>query len=221
MKKLNKNERDTLKEIYQELETKDEICVSSPKFKKTLIDYLINQGLLEKEDASTLNGWAYILKPTYEGEMIFEEILNSSISKVEAFIKQGEVIMKEECHHVTEPGLIMPDYISGPKSDQWFSEISIFNSRVLEKHPLHKEIDDICKNHHTFSSHDKMMGYLRALVSDVDFWREQDLIERKESFPYQETNLSIIPSSNADKIEKNMMSLFHMQTLIRMTMLIS
>ena len=171
MNKLDKAAIDTLKDIYKQLETKSEVCVSSSKYKKTIIDYLVNQGLFKKIDASTLNGWAYILMPTYEGETIFAEILNSPASKVQDFIEQGEVIMKEEYHHITEPGIIMPNYISGPKSDQWFSEISIFNNRVLANHPLHDQIAEVCKHHkRSFSAHEDMIGYLKALASDNDFW---------------------------------------------------
>lgn len=74
---------------------------------------------------------------------------------------------------MTEPGLAFPDYISGPKSDQWFNEISIFNSRTLINHPLHDQIAKVCKNHkRSLSAHEDMMGYLKALASDDDFWNE-------------------------------------------------
>ena len=141
--------------------------------KKTTIDYLVSQGLLEKIDASTLSGWAYIIRPTHGGEVVFAELSALPLSKVDTFIKQGETIMKEEYHHVTDPGLVIPDYISGPKSDQWFNEISIFNSRILINHPLHDQIAEVCKNHkRSLSAHEDMMGYLKALVSDDDFWNE-------------------------------------------------
>ena len=179
MIKLDKSARDSLKNIYTQFEDKDEIPVSSPNYKKTVIDYLVNQGLLEKLDASTLSGWAYILRPTHSGEMLFSEISNLPLSKVEAFIKQGEVIMKEEYHHITDPGIIMPDYIDGPKSDQWFNEINIFNSRYLKSHPLYAQISKTCKDHkNSYSAHEDMMGYLKALAADDKYWME---IEQKES----------------------------------------
>ena len=91
--------------------------------------------------------------------MAYSEILKLPSSKIEDFISQGEIIMKEEYHHITDPGLAIPDYISGPKSDQWFSEISIFNDRMLSKHPLHDQISIICTNHRKqHSPHKKMMG---------------------------------------------------------------
>ena len=170
---LDKTAQDTLRNIYAQLENNSEISVSSPGYKKTTIDYLVSQGLLEKIDASTLSGWAYIIRPTHGGEVVFAELSALPLSKVDTFIKQGEIIMKEEYHHVTDPGLVIPDYISGPKSDQWFNEISIFNSRILINHSLHDQIAEVCKNHkRSLSAHEDMMGYLKALASDDDFWNE-------------------------------------------------
>lgn len=170
---LDKTAQDTLRNIYAQLENNSEISVSSPGYKKTTIDYLVSQGLLEKIDASTLSGWAYIIRPTHGGEVVFAELSALPLSKVDTFIKQGEIIMKEEYHHVTDPGLVIPDYISGPKSDQWFNEISIFNSRILINHLLHDQIAEVCKNHkRSLSAHEDMMGYLKALASDDDFWNE-------------------------------------------------
>lgn len=170
---LDKTAQDTLRNIYAQLENNSEISVSSPGYKKTTIDYLVSQGLLEKIDASTLSGWAYIIRPTHGGEVVFAELSALPLSKVDTFIKQGEIIMKEEYHYVTDPGLVIPDYISGPKSDQWFNEISIFNSRILINHPLHDQIAEVCKNHkRSLSAHEDMMGYLKALASDDDFWNE-------------------------------------------------
>lgn len=173
MEKLDKVAQNALKCIYAQFENANEITVSSPNFEKTIIDYFVSQGLLEKTDATTLRGWTYIVRPTYAGELVFTKIMNLPLSKVETFIKQGEVIMKEEYHRVTEPGLLIPDYIDGPKSDLWFSEISIFNNRVLNGHPLYAQIEKVCNNHsRSLSAHKKMMGYLRALAADDEFWAD-------------------------------------------------
>lgn len=89
--------------------------------------------------------------------------------KVESFIARGKIIMKEEYHKVP-PGIVMPDYISGPKSELWFNEINIFNSRFLKDHPLYGQIAAICKTHgHMYNPHEKMMGYLQALIVDDGF----------------------------------------------------
>lgn len=198
MKNIDMADRDTLKNIYKKFESESEITVSSPDYKKTLIDYFVNQGLLTKIDASTLSGWAYIIGPTHDGELTTKETGNPNFSKVEAFIEQGNAIMKEE-YHVTEPGLAFPDYISGPKSDQWFNEISIFNSRTLINHPLHDQIAKVCKNHkRSLSAHEDMMGYLKALASDSDFWREP---EPKEN-PMKVSSKRTIDQMLADDIER-------------------
>lgn len=169
MIKLDKSARDLIKKIYCQFESVSEISVSSPDYKKTVIDYFVAQGLLGKIEASTLSGWAYIIMPTYEGELLVSELANLKSAKVEAFIARGKSIMAEEYHHITEPGLIMPDYISGPKSDQWFNEISIFNSRSLVNHPLHDQIENVCKKHRKMSRpHEEMMGYLRTLLEDEE-----------------------------------------------------
>ena len=67
--------------------------------------------------------------------LLISEVSDSSASSLQRqvmdFIDRGEKIGKEEYHHVIEPGLIIPDYISGPKYDTWMSEINIFNERYL------------------------------------------------------------------------------------------
>lgn len=176
MNKLDKVAKDLLNDIYTQFNDKKEITVSSSNYKKTTIDYLIDIGLLEKRDVSTLNGWAYIISPTHVGEVAFADIMDSPSAKVDTFIKQGEVIMKEEFHHVSEPGIAMPDYISGSKSNQWFNEISIFNERFLLTHPLHDKIATLCENHnHLFSPHKDMIDYLKTLALDEEYWAENEL----------------------------------------------
>ena len=199
MVKLNKTDLDVLKNIYKEFEKKHEITVSSPDYKKTVIDYFINHGLLTKIDASTLSGWTYIIRPTHEGELTMKETTNPNLSKVEAFIEQGYAIMKEEYHHETDPHIMALDYIGGPKSDQWFNEINIFNSRILINHPLHDQIAEICKNHkRSYSAHEDMMGYLKALASDSDFWREPEPKEK----PMKKNIRKTIEQMLADDIER-------------------
>lgn len=194
MNKLDKAAQEALETIYTQFENSDRVTVSSPNYKKTMIDYLVGEGLLEKTDLSTLSGWTYMVRPTYPGELAFAEISNTPLSKVVSFIKRGELIMKEEYHHVTEPGIIMPDYIDGPKSDQWFSEINIFNSRYLKDHPLYDQIASVCKkNKRLQSAHEDMMGFLKALASDDEYWEELD----------QKETIVRAHSRNANSEERN------------------
>ena len=180
MCRLDKAAQDALIKIYFQLKNTSEITVSASEYEQTTIDFLISCGLLEKLDASTLSGWAYIVRPTYEGKSAYGETLKMPLSKINVFILQGEIIMQEEYHHITDSGLAMPDYIRGPKSDQWFSEISIFNDRVLVNHPLHDQIENVCKKHRKLlSPHEEMMGYLRALAEDDEFFEKAE--QRKDT----------------------------------------
>ncbi len=109
--------------------------------------------------------------------LLIGEASDSSTSplqrQVMEFIERGEKIGKEEYHHVTEPGLIIPDYISGPKYDTWMSEINIFNERYLSTHPLHSSIHTAFFHRKTKpSAYSDMMGHLKALASDHTFWKE-------------------------------------------------
>lgn len=180
MRKLDKNAQDVLKTIYARFASEPEFSISSPDYEKTMIDYFIGQGLLERLDASTLSGWAYIIRPTYEGKLLVSELANLKSAKVEEFITRGEKIMKDEYHHVDpSSGFLLGDYISGPETDQWFNEINIFNSRALKGHPLHDEIAEVCKKHrHLPSPHEEMMGYLRALLADHEL--DADYIQPEE-----------------------------------------
>jgi len=193
---LDKTAQKAIKKIYAQFKNATEINVSASEYEKTTIDYLVKGGLLEKTDASTLSGWVYIVRPTHEGKLVYSKILKLPSSKIADYIERGEKIMKDEYHHVTEPGLVMPDYISGPKSDQWFSEISIFNDRTLANHPLHDQIENVCKKHKMQSSpHEKMMGYLRALAEDDEFWTDVSLTEEPDMYDV------FISHANIDKID--------------------
>lgn len=100
-----------------------------------------------------------------------------SIEKVKAFIEQGLIIEKEE-YHTPPAGLIMPAYIAGPKYDIWMSEIEIFADRKLKKHTLYDKIVQTCKHHNKcLSAHSEMMGYLRTLESDVEFWGVKKVVK--------------------------------------------
>ncbi len=167
MKELEKSLKETLMRIYSSFKNKSEISVFSPDYDKNIIDCLVDQGMIERIDVSTLSGWAYILRPTLIGKQRIEELTKLKSFQVEVFIEQGEEIMKEEIHHISEQGLAIPEYISGPKSDEWFSEIKIFNNQSLSNHPLHDDIDAICTKYKRLpSAHKKMMRLLRALLND-------------------------------------------------------
>lgn len=101
--------------------------------------------------------------------------------KIQDFINRGEVIQVVE-KHVPEKGLIMPDYVSGSKLDQWINEIYIFNQRYLKTHPLYDSIEKTCNNYRkSFDPCKTMLGYLNTLLRDDEFWEEE--FKAKEALP--------------------------------------
>lgn len=89
--------------------------------------------------------------------------------KVKEFINRGAEIKSKE-FQPEERGFAF-SFVKGPLFDTWMGEINIFNERYLQKHPLHKSI------HSTYfhrgnrpSAFDDMMGHLRALYSDDEFF---------------------------------------------------
>lgn len=93
--------------------------------------------------------------------------------RVEEFIERGERIGKDE-YHPAEKGFAF-SYISGPQYDAWMSEINIFNDRYLKEHPLYNSIHTVYFHRGTKpSAYRDMMGHLRALVSDDEFWKENE-----------------------------------------------
>lgn len=95
--------------------------------------------------------------------------LQEQHNKIYEFLKRGIEIKKKE-YVPAERGFAI-DYVKGPLFDAWMGEISIFNERYLTEHPLYKSI------HSTYfhrgnkpSAFDDMMGHLRALYSDDEFF---------------------------------------------------
>ena len=96
--------------------------------------------------------------------------------RVTEFIQRGERIGKEE-YHPADDGFPF-SYVAGPQYDQWMNEIKTFNERHLQQHPLYKSINDTFRSYkRDDSSFDDMMGYLRTLESDVEYWNKIDETE--------------------------------------------
>ena len=97
---------------------------------------------------------------------------------VEDLIKRGEKIGEEE-YHPSEDGFF-PDYVEGPKYDIWMNEIYIFNERYLKHHPIYKCFNETIQNKkNSYNPYIDMMGYLKALVDDGEFWEEVSEKEKK------------------------------------------
>lgn len=89
--------------------------------------------------------------------------------KVDEFIQRGVDIGRMEFHPA---GNGYPfSYVSGPLYNAWMGEINIFNERHLKDHPLHDSISTTYFHYRkNTSSHNEMMGHLRALSADTDFF---------------------------------------------------
>lgn len=89
--------------------------------------------------------------------------------KVDEFIQRGVDIGRIEFHPAGNGSPI--SYVSGPLYDAWMGEINIFNERYLKEHPLHDSIATTYSHYRkNLSSHNEMMGHLRALSADTDFF---------------------------------------------------
>ena len=101
-----------------------------------------------------------------------QEAANPLKDKVDSFIKRGETIKQVEFQPATEGFPV--SFVSGPRFDKWMGEIYIFNERYLKDHPLHDDIRTTyyyCKQNP--SSCDEMLGHLRALETDEEFFRKE------------------------------------------------
>lgn len=94
---------------------------------------------------------------------------NPQLLKLHEYIEWGKKI-KEEENHPAKDGF--PDsFVAGAQFNQWMSEINIFNERYLKNHPLYNSIHTAFFHKDTSSnSYDDMMGYLKALERDTEFW---------------------------------------------------
>lgn len=102
-------------------------------------------------------------------------------SKIEDFIKQGEIISKQELH-IPEDGLCILDYIDGPKFDKWMCDIKIFSSRHLSEHILFNKIQYICDKYKRLSSpYDDMITCLKGILDDYEYWAKKDVSTKQES----------------------------------------
>lgn len=92
--------------------------------------------------------------------------------RVAEFLRLGKIIGEKE-YHAAYDGFGCA-YVGGPQYDKWMNEIKIFASRHLTKHPLYKDIQELTNNHNRKpSAYEDMMGCLRALVDDEEFWKEE------------------------------------------------
>lgn len=123
---------------------------------------------------------------------------NSQLLKIKEFIAQGEKIKTEE-YHPAQGGFPFA-YVSGPQYDQWMAEINIVNERMLSNHPLKESIGLMCKKKDDDPrACDKMIGYLRAVANDDEFW---DSIKVKTKEGGKMSNKKVFIVHGHDKMAK-------------------
>lgn len=72
----------TLKKIYERFRSEKEFLVYSPEYNREQLDMLISNGIITKLDASSVDAWKYILRPTYKGQIYFEHQKAAKKAKV-------------------------------------------------------------------------------------------------------------------------------------------
>lgn len=101
-----------------------------------------------------------------------QDAVNSLKDKVDSFISRGETIKQVELQPATKGFPV--SFVSGPRFDKWMGEINILNERYLKNHPIYDSIRS------TYALRDRkpsacndMLGHLRALSSDEEFFRKE------------------------------------------------
>lgn len=92
--------------------------------------------------------------------------------KLEKLISQGEHVKRVNYVEVTEPGLVIPDYISGKEYDAWMNDVKIYASKYCKDHALYSDMMNTYKTRNNSwgtGAYDTMMSYLTSLYDDEDF----------------------------------------------------
>ncbi len=170
MENLDLDTQTLLIDLYNQLEGKNEISIGTPIYEKSQVDILVNQKLIQVIDASSLEGWGYIVKSTYQGKKLIDSLRDSLHFRIVKFLKRGEEIGQKEKKE--NMGMTM---VSGPLFNMWIDEIKAFNERYLKKHPLYDSINSTCFHKKNIDAYPDMMGHLRALSVDEELEENQSI----------------------------------------------
>lgn len=170
----------------------------------TLLDTDFKKGLSNKGKVVAL-GQEFDYRPELKAIseklkmiLLINQNENSQLLKIKEFIAQGEKIKTEE-YHPAQGGFPFA-YVSGPQYDQWMAEINIVNERMLSNHPLKESIGLMCKKKDDDPrACDKMIGYLRAVANDDEFW---DSIKVKTEEGGKMSNKKVFIVHGHDKMAK-------------------
>ena len=141
-----------------------------PAFTNTLPKYAKFYGLNPVPDyRSELKNIAAKLKAYLLMDETADSANRTLRDVVAEFVQRGERIGVEE-YHPAQKGFGF-SFVSGPQYDMWMSEINTFNERYLKNHPLYSSIHSAYFHRkNRLSSHDDMIGHLKALANDNEFW---------------------------------------------------
>lgn len=180
MEGLDLETQSLLVELYDQLDGKEEISIGAPLYDKTQVDILVDSKMIQIIDASSLEGWGYIVRSSYQGKKYIEGMQGSLYCKIKRFIKRGEEIEKKETQDAMGISVV-----SGPLFNAWIDEIKVFNDRYLKSHPLHDSINSTCFHKKNIHAYPDMMGHLRALLADKELF-ENDSLPKVAVIPKQE-----------------------------------
>lgn len=126
-------------DLYDQLEGRLEVSIGAPQYDKSQVDILVDNNLIQVIDASSLEGWGYIVRATYQGKKYIDDIQDSLHYRIQKFLKRGEEIGVKETNDAM--GI---SSVSGPLFNAWIDGIKVFCERYLKKHPLYDSISSTC-----------------------------------------------------------------------------
>ncbi|WP_243109943.1 toll/interleukin-1 receptor domain-containing protein [Clostridium sp. E02] len=104
--------------------------------------------------------------------------MNKKAYAIEQFIKTGEKLNKE---HWIKHDELTKNRIADLSGDmlvsmhEWLSSIKIYANKNLKNNPLYDDINTaIFHNKNKITDYDKMMGYLRAILNDINSTEEDE-----------------------------------------------
>ena len=67
--------------------------------------------------------------------------MQSNVYSATSLIETAKDILETE-YHIPEPGLIFPDYVSGPKYSKWVNDLQIMQAMLSDECPLKEKLSD-------------------------------------------------------------------------------
>lgn len=115
-------------------------------------------------------------------------IRNKTTEKLASLIAQGEkLVMSASC----PDGLIGVPVVSRIDFDSWMGEVNTFNERQLKMHPQYNAIHTAFFHRRNHKRNcEEMVGLLRSVAQDTDFWQAQNSGFSQQSIPSSSKEVS-------------------------------